>query len=265
MEVVQERMLTCGLFIAPIENNYGSKIKILECLAYGTPLLATPEALSGLEDLSGLPLIALSDPAGAAESACKLLSDIEALVTLSARESQILTTLSAHSTEGWRQLIPRVMALPRRKAVPRILNFPVFLWGSLFSYRGRGKGEKVNLAKSDAPDLALEGFQEPATIEGRPIRWTTGTGRIRVMGKGRLPRKLRLECWNLPEGGPGRVAVKVNGDVALTMHDPGSRGSQTVHLPRRSDRDGLVIEIEGETAGDLKQRSVPLRRLQVVW
>jgi hypothetical protein len=52
--------------MAPIANNYGSKIKLLQCLSLGTPFLATSNALTGLRDLDA-PLIALDDaPAAAA-------------------------------------------------------------------------------------------------------------------------------------------------------------------------------------------------------
>jgi glycosyltransferase involved in cell wall biosynthesis len=262
---VHERMLTCGLFIAPIENNYGSKIKILECLAYGTPLLATPEALAGLEDHDGLPLISLNDPAGAADAACRILSDLEALLELSALEGRTLKKLLAKNNESWRELIARVKAQPLRKAVPRLLNFPAFLWGSLSTYRGRKKGERVNLAASNAPEFALEGFQDPAMLEGMPIRWTNGVGRIRVISRGRQPRKLRLECWSVPAGRPARVAVKVNGQLALTIQSFGTGKHQTVQLPRPSTGTYLTIEIEGETADQRPESSVPLRRMQMVW
>ncbi|MGB7601698.1 MAG: glycosyltransferase, partial [Candidatus Sulfotelmatobacter sp.] len=39
---------TEDLFIAPILNNYGAKLKVAEAMAYGTPFLASEGALSGV-------------------------------------------------------------------------------------------------------------------------------------------------------------------------------------------------------------------------
>jgi hypothetical protein len=73
-EAVQ-RFTDCGLFLAPIKNNFGSKIKLLDCLAYGTPFAASKAALSGLPFLNGVPLLDLEDPVGSAQMLDALLND----------------------------------------------------------------------------------------------------------------------------------------------------------------------------------------------
>jgi len=50
---VQALFRTEDLFIAPIYNNYGAKLKVAEAMAYGTPFLASAGALSGILDYSG--------------------------------------------------------------------------------------------------------------------------------------------------------------------------------------------------------------------
>jgi hypothetical protein len=60
--LVDWELCETGLFLAPISNPFGSKIKLLDCLARGTPFAATKQALSGLAQLSGVPLIRLDDP-----------------------------------------------------------------------------------------------------------------------------------------------------------------------------------------------------------
>lgn len=82
-EAVRDEFLTCDLFIAPIENNFGSKIKLLECIAFGTPFLGTRAALSGLSFIDSLPTIELDAPEVGAQIAYDLLSDDSALVDLS--------------------------------------------------------------------------------------------------------------------------------------------------------------------------------------
>jgi hypothetical protein len=55
--LVDRELSETGLFIAPISNRFGSKIKLLDCLAIGTPFAATRQALSGLPGLSATPFV----------------------------------------------------------------------------------------------------------------------------------------------------------------------------------------------------------------
>ncbi|MBI1868349.1 MAG: FkbM family methyltransferase [Methylocystis sp.] len=72
-----------ALFLAPIANNFGSKIKLLECVAHGTPFAATEAAMSGLPFLSAPALIDLNDPEQSAAKVRDLLSDSSRLEALS--------------------------------------------------------------------------------------------------------------------------------------------------------------------------------------
>ncbi len=72
-----------SLFIAPIANNFGSKIKLLECISFGIPFIATKEALSGTPFLKNIPLIDLSKPREIADQICALLNNQDNLENLS--------------------------------------------------------------------------------------------------------------------------------------------------------------------------------------
>ena len=74
MAIVEELYQGCGLFVAPIANTHGSKIKLLQCLSLGTPFLATRNALTGLRGLDA-PRIDLDDAPAAANLAAGLLAD----------------------------------------------------------------------------------------------------------------------------------------------------------------------------------------------
>ena len=71
--------------IAPISNNFGAKFKVVEAIAYGTPLLAPESAMSGVPFLPWLPRIQLDRPREAAHAAQLLKDDAEAQKKLSAK------------------------------------------------------------------------------------------------------------------------------------------------------------------------------------
>lgn len=83
--IVQQLFRTAGMLLAPIENNFGAKFKIAEAIAFGTPLLATKAAMSGVSFLPWLPELHLDQPAQAARLACSLLRDRAALENMSKR------------------------------------------------------------------------------------------------------------------------------------------------------------------------------------
>ena len=71
---VEDLYQGCALFVAPIANSHGTKIKLLQCLSLGTPFLATNNALTGLCGLE-VPLIDLGDAPAAARLAATVLCD----------------------------------------------------------------------------------------------------------------------------------------------------------------------------------------------
>jgi glycosyltransferase involved in cell wall biosynthesis len=88
---VSDQLTLKGLFqseaalIAPISNSFGAKFKVIEAIAYGTPLLAPESAMSGVSFLPWLPRIQLDRPREAARAAQSLIDDAEAQKRLSAK------------------------------------------------------------------------------------------------------------------------------------------------------------------------------------
>lgn len=129
-EQVLDRLTNCAFLIAPIQNDYGSKIKILECLAHGTPTFGTKEAYSGLDAYEGLPIFALDNPSEAAQLATELLSDRTRLSTISAQAMAIVDRMKIQSDASYGQLISSAM-----QRAPLSANFERFklaapVWGT---------------------------------------------------------------------------------------------------------------------------------------
>jgi glycosyltransferase involved in cell wall biosynthesis len=107
-EVVRSELASAGLFVAPISNAFGSKIKLLDCLAHATPFVATEEALSGLPFLTGVPRIDLARPEEAATLIGDLLVSPERLVALSRHFEVERDEFSSQQTGVWGQLLTRI-------------------------------------------------------------------------------------------------------------------------------------------------------------
>jgi len=118
--LVAKELIGADLFIAPIANSFGSKIKPLDCLSHGTPFIGTNEAMSGLSFLDDVPQILLDHPRRAAETIDALLPDKAFLTSLSHGNAQRLSAaLKAHEGD-WGDLFEEVMSseLPPSIALP---------------------------------------------------------------------------------------------------------------------------------------------------
>jgi glycosyltransferase involved in cell wall biosynthesis len=71
------------LSIAPLRMGGGTRLKILEALALGTPVVATSKGAEGLELVAGRDLLLADTPANFAEAVLNLLHDAELRATLS--------------------------------------------------------------------------------------------------------------------------------------------------------------------------------------
>lgn len=101
---VEELYQGCGLFLAPIANSHGSKIKLLQCLSLGTPFLATSNALTGLRDLNA-PLIDLDDAPTAARLAAAFLDDHGRRAELSNRLKDYHSSALDAQRRSWRSVL----------------------------------------------------------------------------------------------------------------------------------------------------------------
>jgi FkbM family methyltransferase len=106
---VERRFTESALFVAPISNNFGSKMKLLQCLSHATPFVATVPALSGLPFLEGIETIDLKQPKKAAEYISRLLNEPEALAALS-RHNDVATLRFQATQKGvWGRYLRRVI------------------------------------------------------------------------------------------------------------------------------------------------------------
>jgi glycosyltransferase involved in cell wall biosynthesis len=96
-EEVIHQMTTADLFIAPIANNFGAKLKLAECISHGMPFLATLTAMSGLPFLRSMPQISLEDPPAAARHLVEYVDDPGRLAQLS--ESILAQTRAARALQ----------------------------------------------------------------------------------------------------------------------------------------------------------------------
>lgn len=104
-EDAQREYCTTDLFVAPIANTFGTKIKLLDCLAYGTPFVATKAALTGLPFVDDVPLIDLSRPDMAADIIADQLMHPAGLRKFSARASNLLAQRLVACRDDWAEVL----------------------------------------------------------------------------------------------------------------------------------------------------------------
>jgi glycosyltransferase involved in cell wall biosynthesis len=83
VERVQEVLSTMSLVLCPWSGNYGFRSRIVEVMALGVPVVATPAAVDGMELESGRGIILADTNDALAEAALKLLSESNGLETQS--------------------------------------------------------------------------------------------------------------------------------------------------------------------------------------
>jgi hypothetical protein len=126
--LVKRLLVETDLFIAPISNRFGSKIKLLDCLSHGTPFIATEEAMSGVPFLDGVPRMRLDQPHQAAENISALLRDEASLTSLSkSLEQQLLQSLAAQKGI-WGDFFDHVLHLPPARTLsPEPTNYTTWM------------------------------------------------------------------------------------------------------------------------------------------
>lgn len=110
---VVHQLLTADLFIAPIDTSFGAKVKLAECISFGTPFIATNEALSGLPFLHAVPKLSLEHPA---ESASLIVKYLNSPVELNELSESIVGQASHAIDEqerAWRSLMHQLLARER--------------------------------------------------------------------------------------------------------------------------------------------------------
>jgi len=79
VERVQEVLSTMSLVLCPWSGTYGFRSRIVEVMALGIPVVATSQAVDGMELESGQGILLAETDAALADAAVKLLSDAHAL------------------------------------------------------------------------------------------------------------------------------------------------------------------------------------------
>jgi glycosyltransferase involved in cell wall biosynthesis len=110
-DLVTRELTGGGAFVAPIANRFGAKIKLLDCLAHGTPFLASDEALTGLPFVSKpLAPVQLDDPAAVAREIVRLFAEPSSVVRASERLAAELESFLLSQRGVWSDLLRRVAA-----------------------------------------------------------------------------------------------------------------------------------------------------------
>lgn len=102
---VRLRMISDDLFVAPIANSFGAKLKLAECSSHGMPFLATAPAMSGLSFLKAVPTIDLEMPRAAALLITQYVNNPEALACLSSYITDEMRQARMEQDVAWRAFL----------------------------------------------------------------------------------------------------------------------------------------------------------------
>ena len=247
-----------GLFIAPIENTYGSKMKVLQCLSHGTPLMGTAGALSGVRLGNTVPRFSLADPEAAARIAATLLSDETALTQLSCDLESDNSNLRRSQEHRWSDLIVATLDAAPRFRTDRVASVLNKISGK---YRQWPVG--TELAFSEDKHVAAAGLHASEGSGATRLRWTSGHAEITVKLLGTLmPRRLKVRLWPHPVGAD--FCVRANGSEVLCGKVANHAYKGIAILPQLALGSDLTIRIESSVlraASDPRELGLPLRSL----
>lgn len=92
--------------LAPLWSGGGTRLKILEAMAVGTPVIATSKGAEGLEAIQGEHLFLADDPVHFAEAVVQLLQDIELRSNISINARQLVM-----EKYNWLSVMPAFLVL----------------------------------------------------------------------------------------------------------------------------------------------------------
>lgn len=107
---VIRHMTSDDVFIAPIDNPFGAKLKLAECASYGMPFLATEAAMSGLQFLTCIPLFDLNKPADAVRLLLKYINAPGELSDLSDSITERMRQARKEQSMMWAEFIQHLMS-----------------------------------------------------------------------------------------------------------------------------------------------------------
>lgn len=88
---VRRPVAEAAVCVAPLQHGGGTRLKILEALALGTPVVATPKAAEGLALTDGTDVLLAADPPAFAAAVLRLLDDAALAQRLSAAGRALVT------------------------------------------------------------------------------------------------------------------------------------------------------------------------------
>lgn len=107
-DLVVRHMTSDDMFIAPIANGFGAKLKLAECASFGMPFFATQSAMSGLQFLT-TPQFNLGRPAEAARLVVDYMNSPDALWHLSRSILEEMRQARANQSAAWRGFLRRAI------------------------------------------------------------------------------------------------------------------------------------------------------------
>ena len=264
-EEVERCFVQCNLFIAPIENRFGSKIKVLECLSHGTPVVATREALSGIPFAQSLPQFSLSDPDGAARIVAEMLCSKDRLDALSEELTERNREFCKSRAQRWKDLLENVCKKPVRPRFPS-------LWSSLGLPRVADQHgpwpAELEVGVRELSWVDTLGIYPPEKMDGKLLRWTAYTSEIRVpLNPRALPKKIRVSLWGIvpPEAMAARISIN---EVEIYRGQVLADGiDETLVLPSLGGSLILVIRLESpgfSWPNDSRRLGVAIRSIALV-
>jgi glycosyltransferase involved in cell wall biosynthesis len=97
--------------VAPLQTGGGTRLKILEAMALGTPVIATSKGAEGLDARAGDHLLIADTPAAFAEATLRLLGDPSLRQRLSGNGRELV-----RQNYDWPVILPRFLELAERVA-----------------------------------------------------------------------------------------------------------------------------------------------------
>lgn len=103
---IKEAVARAWISLAPIHSGGGTRLKILEAMALGTPVIATSKGAEGLEVIPGKHLLIADQPADFAAACLQLLQSPELRNRLAEQANQAL-----RECYSWQAIMPRFLQL----------------------------------------------------------------------------------------------------------------------------------------------------------
>lgn len=90
LDDIRSKIAQCWASVVPLRIGGGTRLKILESLAIGTPVIATSKGAEGLDLIAGRDILIADEPAEFAEAVIRLLTDVALRAQLSSNGRKVV-------------------------------------------------------------------------------------------------------------------------------------------------------------------------------